>query len=90
MAEFPFRHQEPCYKKIPPLSRALGLSKEADSPSVKDLIDVHNENKQLRSELEQTTSSLKLLIDYIAPSNPDFNNLGEDLKYIMQRSMILS
>ncbi|KEF54908.1 uncharacterized protein A1O9_09351 [Exophiala aquamarina CBS 119918] len=65
---------------MPPLGAAFGSSTEADLPSVKDLIDVHNENKQLRSGLGQTTSSLKLLIDYIALSNPDFNNLDRNSK----------
>jgi hypothetical protein len=68
---------------MPSLTTSLGVSNELDLPTVKDLIDTHNENKQLRSDLDQTTSSLEVLADYIALSNPDFNDLSENHKYII-------
>lgn len=70
---------------MPSLTTSVRVSNEVDLPTVKGLIDTHNENKQLRSELNQTISSLKLLVDYIALSNPDFNGLSENQKYIIAK-----
>lgn len=70
---------------MPSLTTSLGVSNDPDLPTFKDLIDTHNENKQLRSELDQTTASLGVLVDYIALSNPDFNGLSEKHKYIIAK-----